>query len=331
MCLDEPPYPRSSVIRDIHLGPQRISRGSGDNWPMAWADDGDIYTVYCDGEGWGDRRYSMGMARVLGTPPDISGENIHSPTGERGPADTGYDKRGRKACGMVMAQGILYMWVRNLTEEGTGSSLAWSADHARTWTWAEWSLPELGYPVWLDCGRNSRAAPDRYLYFYSPDTPSAYETADTIMLGRVPVGRVAEPAAYEFFCGDGGRAEWTRDLAGRRAVFRGTGLCYRPGATRVSGLGRYLLTMATKAGHLGIYEAPAPWGPWKTALFTDEFGIGEDRFQPLIPSKWVTHDGLAFHLVYSCYPRGPYQLNVQRCTVMLHGPGGKDAVDGPKR
>jgi hypothetical protein len=98
-----------------------------------------------------------------------------------------------------MVDGVLYMWVRNLNKDGTGSSLAWSKDHAKTWT--DWSFPEIGYPVWLNAGRNYEAAEDDYAYMYWPDTPSAYQTADHILLARVPKGQIARRDAYEFFAG----------------------------------------------------------------------------------------------------------------------------------
>ena len=123
--------------------------------------------------------------------------------------------------------------------------------------------------------------------------------------------------AYEFFCGaDGaGRPEWSPEFRRRRSVFRNPGRCFRPGAVYNPGLGRYLLCLMTRAGYLGIFDAPEPWGPWTLAYVTEEFGPPETRFQPRIPAKWISPDGRAFHLVYSCHPCGPYCFNVQRCRV----------------
>lgn len=82
----------------------------------------------------------MSLARIVGNPPNIEGENLISPTGYK----TGGGPKGRKASGLLMVHGVLYMWVRNLTEGGTGSSLAWSVDRAKTWTWADWNFPNIG-------------------------------------------------------------------------------------------------------------------------------------------------------------------------------------------
>jgi hypothetical protein len=49
----EPPYPSSDVITSLTIHPERTSLGNGDNWPITWVDDGNQYTVYCNGEGFG--------------------------------------------------------------------------------------------------------------------------------------------------------------------------------------------------------------------------------------------------------------------------------------
>jgi len=40
-------------------------------------------------------------------------------------------------------------------------------------------------------------------------------------------------------------------------------------------------------------------------------------FAPDIPSKWISADGTSFYLLYSCIPNGPYQFNLQRCSLTL--------------
>jgi hypothetical protein len=74
--------PSSKVITNFTIDPKRIAVGNGDNWPITWADDGHQYTVYCDGEGFGggSGKGSMSLARIVGDPPDFSGENLTSPT-----------------------------------------------------------------------------------------------------------------------------------------------------------------------------------------------------------------------------------------------------------
>ena len=60
-------------------------------------------------------------------------------------------------------------------------------------------------------------------------------------------------------------------------------------------------------GHIGIYEAPEPWGPWKTALCANAWRIGKHgRLQHGYKSvfwnfsnKWLGEDGRDFVMVYT--------------------------------
>lgn len=318
------PYPPSTTVKSLTIDPARQSMGDGDNWPIAWADDDVQYTVYCDGKGFGggSGEGSMSLAKVLGSPPNIHGENILSPSGHK----TGGGEGGRKASGLVMVDGVLYMWVRNLKKDGTGSSLAWSKDHAQTWAWADWSFPEIGYPVWLNAGKNYEAAQDEYAYLYSPDTPSAYKTSDNILLARVPKDRITDKGAYRFFAGldDRGQPNWSAEFNDRKPVFTDPGHCYRPDVVYNPGLGRYLLCTATSGSrqwcgtdvkYLGVFDSPTPWGPWTMVTQIDGWGDEENRFQPRIPSQWISGDGKTFFLLYSCFPKGPYKFNLERCTI----------------
>jgi len=320
------PCPPSETITNLTIHPERISIGNGDNWPITWADDGDQYTVYCDGEGFGggSGKGSMSLAKIGGDPPAFTGENLASPTGHK----TGGGPKGRKASGLLMVDGVLYMWVRNLKEDGTGSSLAWSEDRAATWTWADWSFPEIGYLTWLNAGKNYAAAQDEFAYVYSPDTPSAYKTSNRMILARVPTPEIRNEKAYRFFAGlDGdGNPEWAGNFRERKPVFTDPGHCYRPEVVFNPGIGKYLLLTATSGAprwcgtdekYLGIFEASTPWGPWHTVRQINGWGGDESRFQPRIPPKWIRADGKTFYLLYSCFPAGPYQFNVQKCSLEL--------------
>ena len=205
------PYPPSPVIREIRWAPKesivRKARGS-DTWPLTWADDDALYTAYGDGRGFEPlvpEKLSLGFARVVGPPEDFTGINIRSATGER----KGDGARGQKASGMLMVGGVLYLWARN----AGNSRLAWSSDHARTWTWCDWRFEtSFGCPTFLNFGKDYAGARDGYVYIYSPDGDSAYRAADRMVLARVPKGRIAERGAYEFFkgLGEGGTPLWTR-------------------------------------------------------------------------------------------------------------------------
>jgi len=293
------PYPPSKVIASLAWAPKqaivRKARGS-DNWPTTWADDGHIYTAY--GDGWGFEpkakgKLSLGLARVSGGPETFKGVNIRSATGER----KGDGPRGGKASGMLCVNGTLYMLVRNTDL----SQLAWSADHGRTWTWADWRFKQgLGCPTFLNFGRNYAHARDGYVYVYSFDADSAYKPSDRMVLARVPAGRLRDRRAYEFFVGLGerGGAVWSGDIRRRGAVFAHKGRCYRSGVTYNAPLRRYLWVQVVGAAGLGIFDAPEPWGPWTTVYFTRKWDVAPGE-SASFPAKWISPDGLTAHLVFS--------------------------------
>ena len=181
------PYPPSPVIKSVTWAPVasivRKAKG-GDNWPITWADDGHLYTAYGDGNGFEPgiaEKLSLGFARVEGGPEEFTGLNIRSATGEQ----TGAGKAGKKASGLLMIDGILYLWARN----AGNSQLAWSPDHGRTWEWSDWTFTtSFGCPTFLNFGKNYAGARDDYVYIYSHDSGDAYAPADGMVLARVPKG-----------------------------------------------------------------------------------------------------------------------------------------------
>src|SRR5262249_30288569 len=145
------PYPPSPVIKSIEWSPAAavVRRAEGsDNWPLTWADDDKLYAAYGDGNGFEPRtpeKLSMGFASVSGSATSFVGVNIRSSTGERkGDGDV-----GRKASGMLMVDGVLYLWARN----AGNAQLAWSTDHGRTWEWSDWKFTaSFGCPTFLNFG-----------------------------------------------------------------------------------------------------------------------------------------------------------------------------------
>ncbi len=316
-----PPYPPSPVIRCIEWAPVhsivRKARGS-DNWPITWGDDDRLYTAYGDGRGFRppvEKKLSLGLAIVSGTGDDFHGINLRSPSAER----TGDGPRGPKASGMLMVDGVLYMLVRN-----TGNAqLAWSTDRGRTWTWSRWKFTtSFGCPTFLNFGKNYAGARDGYVYIYSPDSDNAYRRADRMVLARVPVSRITDRRAYEFFERlERGLPVWTRDIDRRGAVFTHEGCCYRSSVSYDAALGRYLWCQTGPgedprfAGGLAIYDAPEPWGPWTTAFFTERWDVGPGETSCL-PTKWMSDDGRTVYLVFS----GDDAFSVRRGTISLRSP-----------
>jgi len=311
-----PPCPPSPVIKRIEWAPASQivrrchvkGRDGSDNWPLAWADDGDLYTAW--GDGWGfdpptEEKLSMGCAKVTGTPPEIQGQNVRSDVEQRGMGRT-----GRKCSGLLMVDGVLYMWARNADRAGWHSQLAWSEDRARSWTWADWQFEAFGYCTFLNFGPNYAGARDDFVYVYSHDDPSAYCAADRMILMRVPKERIRQRDAYEFFTDldEQGNPGWSADADERGAVFTHQHRCLRSGVTYDAGRARYLWwhqlpdhptnPQTRFSGGFAVYDAPEPWGPWTAVFYTELWDVGPGETGSF-PTKWMSEDGRTVHLVFS--------------------------------
>ena len=317
------PYPRSQVIEGVRWAPaaeiRRRAAGS-DNWPLTWADDDALYTAYGDGNGFEPfvpKKLSIGFARVTGLPPDFQGMNFPAQNGDF----RGDGRSGRKASGILMVDGVLYLLARNLDN----AQLAWSRDHGASWTWADWKFTtSFGCPTFLNFGRNYAGARDDFVYVYSFDSDSAYAAADRMVLARVPKNRVTEQPAYEYFVAldPAGQPTWSNEIARRGAVFTHRGNCYRGGVTWDAGLRRYLWCQILPhsqhpqgmrfQGGFGIYDAPEPWGPWTTVYYTEEWDVGPCESSSF-PTKWMSEDGRSAWLVFS----GNDSFSTRRATFSL--------------
>jgi CubicO group peptidase (beta-lactamase class C family) len=312
-----PPTNSSPTIRTIHWAPKetiiRHAKGS-DNWPLTWADDGNLYTAY--GDGWGFRpmvkgKLSLGLARIEGSPPNIKGINLRSATAE----SIGGGKHGRKASGMLMANGTLFMWVRN----AANSQLGWSTDRGKTWNWATWRFEEsFGCPTFLNFGQNYAGARDDFVYVYSQDSDTAYDRADRFVMARVKLSRIRQKESYEYFAGlASDRPRWSVDIKDRAAVFSNPGACYRSSLSYHPGLKRYLWCQTGSgddtrfAGAFSILDAPEPWGPWSKVFHTDQWDVGPGESMHL-PTNWMT--GNTLWLVFS----GDDHFSMRKGEIVLY-------------
>ncbi|MFH1069241.1 MAG: serine hydrolase [Candidatus Glassbacteria bacterium] len=298
-ALVRPPYPKSalidSVVFELESGIVRRAVDS-DNWPLTWADDDELYTAY--GDGWGfdprtEKKLSNGLARISGGPEDFRGENIRTESGET----VGDGAAGPKASGLLCVGGTLYMWLRN----SGNSQLVTSRDHGKSWRTGFKFTESFGCPAFLNFGRDYAGSRDDFVYVYSQDGPSAYESCDRVALARVTAGRIEDREAYEFYSGrdESGGPLWSREIGKRAGVFEFPGHCQRLDVVYAAGIGRYLLALGfNHSGGWGIFEAAEPWGPWRTAFYTDYWGLG-DTHGYRIPAKWIAGDGRSFYLVFS--------------------------------
>ena len=312
------PLPRSPVIREMTWAPPetivRKAKG-GDNWPLTWTADDALFTAY--GDGWGfephiEPKLSLGFSKVTGGPQDFEGVNVRSETGEQ----TGQGPSGKKASGMLMVDGVLYMAVRN----ARNAQLAWSEDGGLSWGWADWRFEtSFGAPSFLNFGKDYAGARDGYVYLHSQDADSAYEGADRLVLARAPKDRVREKEAWEYFSGiEGGEPRWSVDPAERAGVLENPGRIYRSSVSYNAGIERYLACVILPEedtrfeGGFAVYDAPEPWGPWTTAYYAEHWDVGPGETCHL-PTKWMSDGAKTVHMVFS----GDDHFSVRRATITL--------------
>ena len=323
-----PPYPPSPVIRKIVWAPvDTIIRKApgGENWPITWADDDAIYTTW--GDGWGFepkvlKKLSMGFARIVGAPGNFAGTNIRSPSEQLGPG-----RSGRKGWGIISVDGVLYLMMGHADRQGGQAQLAWSHDHARTWTFANWKFPQFGLMGFVNYGKDYKGARDSYVYSYSHDGPLADTPTDHFILMRVPKNRITEQNSWEFFerIDEDGHALWTNDPKRRGAVFSHNDCCLRSAMTYNAPLRRYLWWQQIPApkgstdrgdtrfeGGFAVYDAPQPWGPWSTVFYTEKWDVGPGEHGDF-PAKWMSEDGRKIYLVFS----GQDCFSVRKATLVL--------------
>ncbi|MBW2525990.1 MAG: hypothetical protein JRI23_17550, partial [Deltaproteobacteria bacterium] len=308
------PYPASEVILDVTIETATHDRRApgSDNWPMTWADDGHQYTSWGDGGGFDgtntDGRVSLGVARVEGTGDSYTGFNVWGGKDPETPATF-----EGKSYGIISIGGVLYLWVSpgSSTQGYASQTLHTSSDHGLTWSAASWSFTQSDgvlHPTFLQFGQDYAGALDGYAYMYSvriQDTSDLMvQTPGIIDLMRAPSSSLDDRSSYEFFAGlSGGSPTWTADIGARQPVFEDSeGVGWNVSASYNQPLRRVLLCTehtATMQGNLGMFDAPAPWGPWTTVgYYQDWEGFGTTFFWNFA-NKWVSADGMDFTFVFT--------------------------------
>jgi hypothetical protein len=333
------PYPPSDVLALESLSDEVVRREDldGDDWPVTWAGDDQLYAAY--GDGWGcrpiekDTKVNTGLVRLLGSATEFRGEEVSLPWFGRGAENPNF-----KGCGLLSVDGVVYHFLRyqSAIDPATGkrqqiaSKLIWTPDHGRSWENAAAYAPDpraMGLffdepdhafhsPSFLQAGRDYAQAQDAYVYVYSP-REDRRRANDRLDLARVLREHVADRDAYEFFAGlekgaASHRPRWTRDIAARHPVFALEGHVNSGDVVYNAPLRRYLLVTCAgdfapgeKDGtpsRLVFFDAPHPWGPWRSAGYVPHWGTGfggDLRYDPRLPAKWIGGDGLACTLVYS--------------------------------
>ena len=227
------------------------SDNRGDNWCLTWAADGSQVTSMCDGN-WlgGETQYHSHLYRILGGPDNFTREDL--PGYPRFAWGTG----SWFGYGIISVDGILYATISKTPRNRwsgpfRGLKLLKSSDNGQSWHrvnqqgqtrligpedearndvnveemffLAESGLGHLeqeAYPFsfvsFAQHGQDNSAAPDGYVYIYSPEGAHAHK----LLLARVPKDKLGMRSGWEYYAGRDGRAEpiWTKDLNLRGCV-----------------------------------------------------------------------------------------------------------------
>jgi hypothetical protein len=295
-------------------------------------DDDLQITAFGDGDGFDEQNpdLSLGFCKIFGDPPDHRGEDFGSD------ADTpeGSGPRAIKASGLLMVDGILYMFVRNYKPGGskdfTNSRLAWSKNHGTNWNWAEWHFSEtFGCPEFVQFGKDYQGARDSYVYILSQANDSAYAYSPDIVMARVAKDKVRDRTSYEFFAGlhENGKPAWSAGIKNCKPIFSDSNGTQRVAMTYNRGAGRYILTSshlppgkkATHTAALGVFDAPEPWGPWTTVYYNHDWSKGARTYHHKFPTKWMSPDGKTMWLLFSGLDGGYYSFCLKKASLELSG------------
>jgi hypothetical protein len=312
----EAPYPASRIVQSITWDwtTHRTAAIGSDLWPVTWGPEGHLYVAWGDGGGFGgsdtDARVSLGFGRIENGPGDFRGVNVNG--GKTPEHAASFPKKGKTA-GILFVDGTLYANI-NLQDghwPNVDHVIAWSTNLGATWGQAPWRFPKGAgrfQPArFLNFGQNYTGVPptlEGYVYLYGPKQPAAGQPKE-LFLTRVPKKQLLERAAYEFFsgCDAGGKSQWSREqmqpvFTDQNGVAIG-GIVYNPA------LKRFLLTsFHTGPGQLGVFEGPAPWGPWSTIGYYEDWGGMGPAGEGLtceFPQKWMSSDGLTLWSIFSVY------------------------------
>jgi hypothetical protein len=315
--------------------------GDGDLWPSCWSEDGALYTAA--GDGWGmdaeTRRWSdLTVSRIDGAPPGVlTGEPLAR--GDQVASVWSGSDYNRKPTGMVCAGGSLYLAVQDLSldfERAPALSISRSVDKGRTWTWDR-SAPMFSKSVFttvmfLDYGQDNSQAQDGHVYAYGLDHNWRFSGAvpdpDRLYLARVPIERVQDRSAWEFFAGTDvtGKPSWHGDIQARQPVLEDRSRAFiemvvshsawpEPMTKIAQGgvfynrpLDRYIYASWTRFSW-EFYEGPEPWGPWRH-FYSKNFGVypwSESKhggYAPSVSTKYLSADGRTFYVQANTFLSG---------------------------
>lgn len=350
------PYPPSLLIRSVRwnfAGARALRKANGsDIWPCTWASDDALYCAWGDGGGFDGNsdstgRVSLGFARVTGAPRLREPSSYHGKNVWGAPPYAEHRATfGGKVGTLIAVDGVIYgagsLWTRqnakdpvDTWEAGTLDRLIWSRNLGATWQIAPWT-PRGDLGSFLNFGRDGANAPNGYVYDYY----SRPHDLSHVYLKRIATSALertsGSPLAYQFlaFVSESADAvSWSPREADASPVFMDPANAM--GATVVydAGISRYLMTVGhypkgtfadASPGRLGVFEAPHPWGPWRTLYYAEDWGhfparTHGDFLGLTFPVKWISPDGTRLWGVFSG-PDGLDAFNVVQARLVVRKP-----------
>lgn len=301
----------------------------GDLWPSCWGADGDLYTAWGDGRGFGGEATDIGVARLRGGPTSLSGTNLAK--GDQISQVWSGSDYTRKPTGMACVGGRKYLAVQDLAKDfnkAPAATVVSSTDGTKWTRNTEKPMFEDGVfttIMFLDRGQEGHNTPDGYVYAYGIDGNWRDSFTDVVpdpvdlYLARVPEGKVMDRSAWEFYRGaPGGTPVYTKDIRAKQPVLHdarrtaaGMSVISQGSVTHHPQLRRYIYSSWTEYT-FEFYSAPTPWGPFTRANSVD-FGAYPwstkkyGGYGLTMPSKFIGANGRSAWLqsnVCPCAPAG---------------------------
>jgi hypothetical protein len=332
-----PPSAFAAVAEELYNTFPTRPDNDGDLWPSCWGDDDVLYTANGDGKAFskGVPRADIAVSRVTGSPynspPTLWGDTLAREDAV-GQVWTPGGDYNRKPTGMLCLGSDLYVAVQDLKtypdfNDPRAASISVSHDRGLHWSW-DHSQPMFSGNIFttmffLDFGKASVNSFDEYVYVYGIDGNWAGATA--LYLARVPKTSVQTRSAWTFYAGiAGGEVQWTADIGQKvpvlntapyQVISQGS-VVYNPY------FDRYLFATWALGFHQ-MWEAQAPWGPWRLILNQGFSGTITDTNQwgyaTTTPSKWISANGRTMWLQSNFWdaPNVPdaYSISLRRVTL----------------
>lgn len=336
-----------TIVWDPKSQMKQVAASKGcDSWTPTWSPDGNLYSGSGDCRMQGvPLKIGMGFVRISGaTGYGVSVKSV--PTGDPdnwddAAAGAGVDALGdgpasEKPAGLLHVGSRLWYWIRNISSTGTGVRLKFSDNYSSAspdFTWASWSLPEVGYASFVQYGKAYAGGPAGYVYAVTPMrssstgsvSKSAYDLVPAFGLIRGRRSDLAVKSNWEYFCGTSSSPAWCSTPAAARAILFKSGKKFKPraGMSWNPGLGKFMLSLVYDptpttttddtrfVGALMVLLSPNPWGPWQTVFSSGTtwpggsstsdcgskgWGAGE---RADLPTKYMSGDGKTFYLFSS--------------------------------